>query len=58
MKIYEILLKPSEAKKPAWNRAKVSIGAAGWTLSAVSIHAPKLMEVYENTKINEISGNR
>ena len=28
MKIYKILWKSSEAKKPAWNRAKVSIGAA------------------------------
>ena len=50
-KIYEIQWKSSDDKKSAWNRAKVSIGAAGPILSAVSIHAPKFRKsskIYEN----------
>ena len=34
-KIYEIPCKSSEAKKPASNRAKVSLGAAGRILTVV-----------------------
>ena len=52
--------KSSDDKKPAWNRAKVSIGAAGWTLpsyTVVNIHARKSMKIHENLwksmKINE-----
>ena len=35
MKIYEVRWTSSEAKKPSWNRAKLSIGAAGRNLTVV-----------------------
>ena len=43
--------KSSDDKKPAWNRAKVSIGAAGCSLplyTVVNIHARKSMKIHEN----------
>ena len=54
--------KSSDDKKPAWNRAKVSIGAPGCFLplyTVVNIHARKSMKIYENLwksmQINENS---
>ena len=60
MKIYEnqwnsIIInrkqwKSSDDKKPAWNRAKISIGAAGCSLplyTVVNIHARKSMKIHE-----------
>ena len=50
-KIYEMWWKSSDDRKPAWNRAKVSVGAAGRTLrpdQVVSTHAPKSMTIFEN----------
>ena len=44
MTIYKIQGKPSEDKKPTWNRAKVSTGAAGRALPASKI----LPKTYEN----------
>ena len=38
-------------KNPAWNRAKVFIGAAGRTLPFLRIHAPKSMRIHK--KIHE-----
>ena len=46
--IYKIRWKSSDDKKPAWNRAKVSIGAAGPALSSLSIHTPKYMKIHKN----------
>ena len=43
--------KSSEDKKPAWNRAKVSIETAAMALRldhVLSTHAPKSMQIYEN----------
>ena len=34
----------SHQMTPAWNRAKVSIEAAGWLLSPLDIHTPKYMK--------------
>ena len=51
MKIDRKRWKSSDDKKPAWNRAKVSIGAAGRILpsyTVVNIHARKSMKIYEN----------
>ena len=51
MKVYKTRRKSSEDNRPAWNRAKVSIGAAGLPLpmyTDVNIHAPKSMHIYEN----------
>ena len=64
MEIYEIRWESSEDKKPAWNRAKVSMGAAGRLLTAVP--CPKqpcsemhkshenLQKWWKSMKINEI----
>ena len=38
--------KSSDDKKPAWNRAKVSIGVAGRNLISLSTHTPKYMKIY------------
>ena len=48
MKIYEIRWKSSDDKKPAWNRATVSIGAASWFLSPLDTHTPKYMKIYQD----------
>ena len=48
MKIDRKLWKSSDDKKPTWNRAKVSIGAAGRILSPLSTHTPKYMKIYQN----------
>ena len=49
MKIYETRLKSSEDKKPAWNPAKVSTGAASRNFD---VHAPeskfvKILKIYQ-----------
>ena len=53
--------KSSDDKKPAWNRAKVSIGAASWALRPLDIHTSKSWttnEIYENlSKSMKIDGN-
>ena len=38
----------SDDKKPAWNRAKLSIGAAGCALSPLSTHTPKYMKIHQH----------
>ena len=58
MKIYRDPLKPMQydespqrTRSPAWNRAKVSIGAEGRPIPSSKIHAPKPMKcvkIYEN----------
>ena len=51
MKIDRKRWKSSDDKKPAWNRAKVSIGVTGPALSSLSIHTPKYIKstkIYEN----------
>ena len=47
MKIDRKRWKSSDDKKPAWNRAKVSIKAAGWALSLLGIHTPKYMNIHQ-----------
>ena len=53
MQIYEIQWKSSEDKKPAWNQAEVSTGAAGRALTmshcarSLGTHFPRSMEFYE-----------
>ena len=48
MRINRKRWKSSDDKKPAWNRAKVSIGAAGPLLSPLGIHTPKYMKIQQN----------
>ena len=51
MKICEIRWKSSEDKKPAWNQANVSVGAAGRSLLSchwLNIHTPGWFKIYEN----------
>ena len=51
MKIDGKRWKSSDDKKPAWNRAKVSIGAAGWTLrllTSIPRNTWKSIKIYEN----------
>ena len=57
MKIDRKRWKSSDDKKPAWNRAKVSIGAAGCSLSSfkhpypeISENPPKSMKIYGNRR--------
>ena len=52
MKIYGIRWKSADDKKPAWNRAKVSIRAAGWALSLLGIHTPKYMKIHQKNLTN------
>ena len=70
IEIHETRSKSSEDEKPAWNRAKVSIGAAGpliplsyrYKLPCPEIHqnpkevmkSNKSFEIYENHEIYEI----
>ena len=35
--------KSSDDKKPAWNRAKVSIGVAGWLLNLITVPGPTIV---------------
>ena len=46
MKIDRKRCKSSDDKKPALNRAKVSIGAAGPPLRPLGIHTPKYMKMH------------
>ena len=51
MKIYEMQWKSTEDEKPAWNRAKVFIGAAGRIISSFNIiphDSWKSIKTYEN----------
>ena len=66
MKIDRKRWKSSDDKKPAWNRAKVSIGAAGLNLSSLRHPYPEIhenlsksMKIYENQlKSIKIDGKR
>ena len=48
MKIDRKRCKSSDDKKPAWKRAKLSIGAASRSLPFWYIHIPKSMKIHEN----------
>ena len=49
MKIDRKRWKSSDDKKPAWNRAKVSIGAAGCFLRRAGHPHPEIMKIHQNS---------
>ena len=52
MKISEIRCKVLEDKKPAWNRAKLSIRVAGRNLRALPGFETSVPDIHENQKKN------